>query len=66
VRSVSAVAPGDRLGLELRDGRIEAEALSVGTTSGQEPAASIPPAAQPTPAVRRPRSRGGSSQGSLF
>ncbi len=66
VRSVAAVVPGDRLDLELRDGRIEAEALSVGTTSGQEPAASIPPAAQPTPAVRRPRSRGGSSQGSLF
>jgi exodeoxyribonuclease VII large subunit len=64
LRSVAAVAPGDRLDVELRDGHIDAEAQSVRTAgSTDRPPAPEP---QPLPGVRRTRGRGGSSQGSLF
>ncbi len=64
VRSVTVVTPGDRLDVELRDGRIEAEAQSVRPADSTSP----PPvsAPQPTPGVRRTRGRSGGSQGSLF
>ncbi|MCZ7596407.1 MAG: exodeoxyribonuclease VII large subunit [Hyphomicrobium sp.] len=65
VRSVAAVAPGDRLDVELRDGHIEAEAQRVRATGSKDPAPAAP-APQPSPGVRRARGRGGSSQGSLF
>ena len=73
VRSASAVAAGDRLEVELHDGRIEAEtqAVRLGAAETTESKASSParPAAAAAPAspgVRRPRNRGSSDQGSLF
>jgi exodeoxyribonuclease VII large subunit len=63
VRTATSVHPGDRLDIELHDGRIEAAAQSIRTDSGTEP----PPAsATPSPGVRRPRGRSGGGQGSLF
>jgi len=73
VRSVSTVAAGDRLNVELHDGRIDAQAQAVrlGATEPAEgkPPSPAPPAATAAPAnpgVRRPRNRGSSDQGSLF
>jgi len=69
VRSAASVASGDRLELELRDGRVEAEALGAKAKGSDKPA---PPhqsqasAAGTAANVRRPRGRGGSGQGSLF
>ncbi len=64
VRSVTVVTPGERLDVELRDGRIEAEAQSVRPADSTSPAPVSAP--QPTPGVRRTRGRSGGSQGSLF
>ena len=63
VRAAASVHPGDRLDIELHDGRIEAAAQSIRTDSGTE----APPApAAPQPGVRRQRGRSGGGQGSLF
>ncbi len=62
VRSAASLHPGDRLQVELHDGRAEVETRSV-SLGGAVPQA---PAASPDPAVRRSGRRGGGSQGSLF
>jgi exodeoxyribonuclease VII large subunit len=63
VRAAASVHPGDRLDIELHDGRIEAAAQSIRTSRSTEQ----PPApATPQPGVRRPRGRSGGGQGSLF
>ena len=70
VRSASAVASGDRLEVELHDGRIDAEAQAVHLEAAEgkasPPARPAAPAAPANPGVRRPRNRGSSDQGSLF
>src|SRR5690606_23993996 len=67
VRSASAVMAGNRLDVELHDGRIEAEAQAVKLAAEGGPAPSpTSPAAAPNPGIRRSRNRGGSGQGSLF
>jgi exodeoxyribonuclease VII large subunit len=63
VRAAASVHPGDRLDVELHDGRIEATAQSIRTASGTE---QPPVPAAPQPGVRRPRGRSGGGQGSLF
>jgi exodeoxyribonuclease VII large subunit len=63
VRAAASVHPGDRLDIELHDGRIEAAAQSIRTASGTE---APPGPAAPQPGVRRPRGRSGGGQGSLF
>ncbi len=62
VRSAASLHPGDRLQVELRDGRADVETRSV-SLGGAAPQA---PADRPDPAVRRSGRRGGGSQGSLF
>ena len=65
LRAAATVRAGDRLDIEFRDGRVEAEALS-GAGGGGGKGAQASPAPPSTPGVRRTRSRGGSNQGSLF
>ncbi len=65
VRSVAGVEPGDRLDLEFKDGRVEAEARKVGGATGATAAEPVPTPPAPS-GVRRTRGRGGGSQGSLF
>jgi exodeoxyribonuclease VII large subunit len=64
VRSASTVHAGDRLDLEFRDGRVEAEAQSVNNPGAGKP--SSPGSSAQQAGVRRARGRGGSNQGSLF
>jgi len=71
VRSASVVAAGDRLEVELHDGRIDAEAQAVRlgaaeAAQGKASAPAQPTAASANPGVRRPRNRSSSDQGSLF
>ena len=65
VRSAATVQPGDRLDLEFRDGRVEAEAQSVSNPGAGKPS-SPGSSPQQRAGVRRARGRGGSNQGSLF
>ena len=66
LRSVSGVFPGDRLDVELHDGRIDAETRDVRTPEGQQAPPTVPEPPQ-QPGVRRTRTRsGGGGQGSLF
>lgn len=64
VRSVAGISAGDRLEIELRDGRIDATASQVRPEAPlTEPEA---PDAKPARETRETRRRGGSGQGSLF
>jgi exodeoxyribonuclease VII large subunit len=64
VRSAAAATPGERLEIELRDGRIDADVSEVRAQGTEKPPA---PGQSSQPAgIRRPRGRGGSGQGSLF
>jgi exodeoxyribonuclease VII large subunit len=63
IRAAASVHPGDRLDIELHDGRIEVEAKSIQTAAGKE---QFPGPVAPQPGVRRPRGRSGGGQGSLF
>jgi exodeoxyribonuclease VII large subunit len=66
VRSAGAVTPGQRLAIELADGRIAADAVEAPAPLGPRPAPPPAPAGAVTQ-PRKPRSdRGGGSQGSLF
>ncbi len=73
LREAAALHAGDRLELEFRDGRVEAETRGVrlnveGTapkTLPQSPPKSLP-AKSPDPSLRRTRRPGGGGQGSLF
>jgi exodeoxyribonuclease VII large subunit len=65
LRSVEGVYPGDRLEVELQDGRIDAETRSVRTSDKKPTPAATE--ATPQPGIRRARTRtGGGGQGSLF
>ncbi|MFN3625254.1 MAG: exodeoxyribonuclease VII large subunit [Hyphomicrobium sp.] len=66
VRAASATSAGERLELEFRDGRVDAEVLGVHATDAGKSAAPPQPAQPSPPGVRRSRGRGGSGQGSLF
>jgi exodeoxyribonuclease VII large subunit len=63
VRSAGAVQAGDRISLELRDGRIDAGVE--GAHRKGEPAPPTDRAASPNPGVRAPR-KPRTDQGSLF
>ncbi|MEM9028438.1 MAG: exodeoxyribonuclease VII large subunit [Pseudomonadota bacterium] len=62
VRSVATLRSGDRIGLEFADGGTSALVDPVGGASGESTAPDVPR----DPGTRRPRSRGGAKQGSLF
>ena len=67
LREAASVQAGDRLELEFRDGRVDAEANSVrlgSAGSAARPAGKPEP--EPPAGVRRVRGRSGGSQGSLF
>lgn len=68
LRAAASVQAGDRLELEFRDGRVDAEANSVRLDRAGD--AAHKPAAKPEPeppaGLRRVRGRSGGSQGSLF
>jgi exodeoxyribonuclease VII large subunit len=66
VRAASATSASERLELEFRDGRVDAEVLAVHATDAGKSAAPPQPAQPSPPGVRRSRGRGGSGQGSLF
>jgi exodeoxyribonuclease VII large subunit len=63
VRAAEALSAGDRVEIEFRDGRVEAETKSVRLKT--EPDKPTPAKPKPNPAVR-PRRSGGSGQGTLF
>ncbi len=66
VRSAAATALGQRLELEFRDGRVDAEVLGSPTRRDEKLPAESAAAAPQSPGVRRPRNRGDKGQGSLF
>jgi exodeoxyribonuclease VII large subunit len=63
VRSAEALAAGDRLDIEFRDGRVEAETKNVRLDSAHS--APAPVKSKPNPGLR-PKRSGGGGQGSLF
>lgn len=68
LRAAENVNAGDRLELEFRDGRVEADATAVhlNDQGGARAPAPKATAKKSDPAVRRTRRSGGSGQGSLF
>jgi exodeoxyribonuclease VII large subunit len=66
LRAAASVQSGDRLDLEFRDGRVDAEARSVQCDKGAAPVPAPPAPPASEPGVRRVRNRNGGSQGSLF
>jgi len=65
LRAAAAINAGDRLELEFRDGRVDAEARAVRLNEGRRRAEPMP-ATVPDPSLRRTKRRGGGGQGSLF
>jgi exodeoxyribonuclease VII large subunit len=63
VRAAEALAAGDRLDIEFRDGRVDAETKNVRLDSAQS--APAPGKSKPNPGLR-PKRSGGGGQGSLF
>ena len=69
LREAASVQAGDRMELEFRDGRVDAEANSVrldGVGGEAAPRPPPQPASAPPAGLRRVRGRSGGSQGSLF
>lgn len=66
VRNAASTSAGERLELEFRDGRVDAEVLRVRSPDAVGPRSAAPQPEPPNPGTRRPRNRGGNDQGSLF
>jgi exodeoxyribonuclease VII large subunit len=66
IRTASAVAPGDRVQIELAGGRIAADAIAVTPDSRTQEGGATTPSPSASRAARPPRRNGPGGQGSLF